>query len=70
MEDKLKSCFTRVDQLEWSEQGTITGWLKGMDFPVLFAKSLQDGSNGSLYLACSKLDSQWDEITIIYQVES
>ena len=70
MEDKLKSCFTRVDQLEWSEQGTIIGWLKGMDFPVLLTRQVftnKDVSNGSLYLACSKLDSQWNDITTIYQ---
>ncbi len=70
MEDKLQGRFTRVDQIQWSEQEAITGWLKGMDFPVCLARQVftnKDDSTGILYLTCSKLDLQWKDITTIYQ---
>lgn len=69
-EDQFKGCFIRVEQIEWSEKEAITGWLKGMDFPVRLVRQVftnKDGSSGILYLACSKLDSPWNEITTIYK---
>ena len=70
MEDKLQGRFTRIDQIQWSEQEAVTGWLKGMDFPVRLARQVftnKDNSTGILYLACSNLDLQWKDITTIYQ---
>lgn len=40
MEDKLQGRFTRIDQIQWSEQEAVTGWLKGMDFPVRLARQV------------------------------
>lgn len=68
--DRKKKRYTRLDQLEWPEQEAITGWLKGLDFPVRLARQVfknKDGSEGILHLACSKLDAEWDEITTTYQ---
>ncbi|MDM8569181.1 transposase [Thiotrichales bacterium HSG1] len=68
--DKLEGRFTRIDQIQWSEKEVVTGWLRGMSFPVCLVRQVftnKDGSNGILYLTCSKLNSQWDEITTIYQ---
>ena len=69
-EDQLNGSFIRVDQIEWSEKEAITDWLKGMDFPVRLVRQVftnKDSSNGILYLAGSKLNSLWDEITTIYK---
>ena len=35
-EDKKQGNFTRIDSLEWTEHMPVLGWLKGLDFPVLF----------------------------------
>ena len=69
-EDKAQGRFTRWDQLQWSEQQAIYGWLKGMAFPVQLAHQVftnPDGSYGILYLACSQLKADWNTITTIYQ---
>ena len=69
-EDKKQGHFTRLDKLQWSEQKTITGWLKGVDFPVQLIRQIftnKDGSKGILYLVCSQLDADWKDITTIYQ---
>jgi hypothetical protein len=69
-EDKAQGRFTRLDQLQWPEQKAITGWLKGIDFPVQLVHQVftnKDGSYGILYLACSRLDADWNTITTIYQ---
>jgi hypothetical protein len=39
-EDKAQSAFTRSDQLQWPEQKAITGWLKGIDFPVQLVRQV------------------------------
>lgn len=68
--DWKKKRYTRLDQLEWSEQDAITGWLKGLNFPVRLARQVfknKDGSEGILYLVCSKLECGWHTITTTYQ---
>lgn len=68
--DHRNRCYTRLDQLEWPEAGVVTGWLKGMSFPVRLARQVftnKDGSSGILYLVCSQLDASWDTITTVYQ---
>ena len=69
-EDRIKKRFTRIDQLEWTEQKPITAWLKGLSFPVRLAKQIfknKDKSQGVLYLVCSKLEADWNEITTLYK---
>ena len=69
-EEKKQGCYTRLDQLEWDEGQVVEGWLKGMDFPVKLLRQVfknKDGSSGTLYLVCSRLDAGWDEITTTYQ---
>lgn len=56
-EDRAKGRFIRIDQIEWPEQKAMTGWLKGLSFPVQLARQIftnKDGSTGILYLACSQ----------------
>ena len=68
--DKQQGYFTRIDELNWSEQVSVRGWLKGVDFPVLIHRQVftnKDGSTGILYLACSDLSCNVPEIEAIYQ---
>lgn len=69
-EDKRQGRFIRIDSLNWSEQISVKGWLKGLDFPVLLHRQVftnKDGSTGILYLACSDLDCSVLQIETIYQ---
>ena len=62
--------YTRLDQLDWPEKGVVTGWLKGLPFPVRLARQVftnKDGSSGTLYLVCSQLNASWQTMTTIYQ---
>ena len=68
-EDKKQGCFTRIDALEWTDHTPVQGWLKGLDFPVLFHRQIftnKDGSTGTVYLACSDLDCDATAIEAIY----
>ncbi|MCK5720329.1 MAG: transposase, partial [Thiomargarita sp.] len=47
MEDKLEGRFIRVEQIQWSEQEAVTGWLKGMDFPVRLARQVFTNKDNS-----------------------
>ncbi|PIF02946.1 MAG: IS701 family transposase [Desulfococcus sp.] len=66
-EDQKRKRFTRADQIGWPEQEAVTGWLKGLDFPVRQVFISKDGSTGIQYLACSQLTADWNTITIICQ---
>jgi len=47
--------FTPIAELAWLEEMVVTGWLKDVSFPVLLVRQVftnQDGSTGTLYLAC------------------
>jgi hypothetical protein len=69
-EDIEKKRYIRIDQLEWTEQNVITAWLKGLKLPVRLTRQVftnKDGSYGVLYLVCSKLESDWNEITTTYK---
>ena len=51
--DKKQGRFTRIDALDWTEQSPKQGWIKGLDFPILFHRQVftnKDGSIGILYL--------------------
>jgi len=68
-EDKKQGKFVRIDKLEWSEN-PMQGWVKGMDFPVLFHRQIftnKDGSTGILYLISNDLDLTKDTLEIIYK---
>jgi IS4 transposase len=69
-EDKKNRRFTRIDALEWPEDGTVKGWLKGVKFPVMLTRKVfknKNGSTGTLYLACSDLKLDGAEIWAIYK---
>jgi hypothetical protein len=68
--DRKKKRYTRLDQLAWTEHEAITGYLKGVSFPVKLARQVftnKDGSTGILYLVCSQLSADGDEITTTYK---
>ena len=67
---KKQGGFQRIDELDWSEQSPKMAWIKGLDFPVLLHRQLftnENGSVGTLYLACSDLDLDSPKIEAIYQ---
>ena len=47
--DSKAKRYTRLDQLVWTEQKAVTGYLKGLTFPVKLARQIftnKDGSSG------------------------
>ena len=69
-QDKLNGKFQRIDSLDMQEGQTYTVYLKGLSFPVLVMKQVfknKDGSEGELYLACSDLSLDFDQIKTLYQ---
>ena len=67
---KRQGAFTRIDGCELPEHQPVQGWIKGLDFPVLLLRQVftnQDGSTGTLYLACSDLTCDGAAIEAIYQ---
>jgi hypothetical protein len=69
-EDWKKKCFVRVDKLEFPEQGTVQGWLKGSARAVRLVRQVfknQDSSTGILHLVCSDLTCDYDAISTNYK---
>jgi DDE superfamily endonuclease len=69
-EDRKKKRFTRVDELDFPEQTTVQGFLKGYAKAVRLVRQVfknKDGSTGILHLACSDLTCDHDAITTTYQ---
>ena len=69
-EEKQEGKFTRIDSLYWSKPEPVKAWLKGLEFPVVLHRQVftnQDGSTGTLYLACSDLTCNASNIEAIYQ---
>ena len=64
-EDRKNKKFTRIDQIEWSEQEVVAGWLKGLEFPVRPARQVFTNRDGST--ACSQPTAYRNTITTIYQ---
>lgn len=68
-EEKAKGRYTRIDSIQWS--GTpVQGWVKGLDFPVLFHRQVftnKDGSTGTLYLISNDLNLTKMTVETIYQ---
>ena len=69
-EQKCQGAFTRIDGCPLPEHQPVQGWIKGLDFPVRLLRQVftnQDGSTGTLYLACSDLACEGPTIEAIYQ---
>ena len=69
-EDRKKKRFVRVDELNFSEQTPVRGWLKGYAKEVLVVRQVfknKDDSTGILHLVCSDLTCDYDAITTTYQ---
>jgi len=69
-QDKKDGCYTRIDELDWSEKKPLKGWIKGLEFPILLHRQLftnKDGSMGILYLITNDLDLTSTKMETIYQ---
>ena len=69
-QQKRQGAFSRIDACDWPEHHPVLGWIKGLDFPVLLLRQVftnQDGSTGTLYLACSDLTCDGATLETIYQ---
>jgi hypothetical protein len=69
-EDRKMKRFVRVDELDFSEQIAVRGWLKGYAKAVLLVRQVftnKDGSTGILHLVCSDLTCDYDAITTTYK---
>ena len=69
-DDRKKKRFTRIDELSFSKQGVVQGWIKGYSDPVSLIRQVftnKDGSTGTLYLVCSDLACDYDVITTTYK---
>jgi hypothetical protein len=62
--------FTRVDELQFPENGVVRGYLKDYSREVLLVRqnfTNKDGSTATLYLACSDLTCDYNAITTTYK---
>ena len=69
-EDRKNKRFTRVDELIFSEQTPVRGWLKGSAKEVLVVRQVfknKDDSTGILHLVCSDLTCDYDAIITTYK---
>ena len=69
-EQKRQGAFARIDAQPLPEHQPVLGWIKGLDFPVLLLQQVftnQDGSTGTLYLACSDQTCDGATLEAIYQ---
>ena len=67
---KRQGAFTRIDACALPEHQPVLGWIKGLDFPVRLLRQVftnQDGSTGTLYLACSDLPCEGPTVETLYQ---
>jgi hypothetical protein len=68
-DNKAKGRYIRIDSIQWSEE-PVQGWVKGLDFPVLFHRQVftnKDGSTGLLYLISNDVDATKTTLEAIYQ---
>ena len=69
-DDRNKKRFVRVDELNFSEQTPVRGWLKGYAKEILVIRQVfknKDDSTGILHLVCSDLTCDYDAITTTYK---
>jgi len=61
--DKLEGRYVRIDTLDWSKE-PVLGWIKGLEFPVLFHRQVfknKDGSTGLLYLISNNIEATYQK---------
>ncbi|TSJ83839.1 transposase [Chitinimonas sp. BJB300] len=69
-QDRKAKRFTRVDELNFPEQGCVRGYLKGYGHEVLLVRQVfthKDGSKATLHLVCSDLSGDYNAITTTYK---
>jgi hypothetical protein len=69
-EDYQAKRFVRIEDLDWSEETVITGWLKDVPFPVHLVRQTyenKDGSTGTLYLVSSDTTLSREALLAVYQ---
>ena len=69
-EQKRQGAFARIDACALPEHQPVPAWIKGLDFPVRLLRQVfthQDGSTGTLYLACSDRTCDGPTVEAIYQ---
>jgi hypothetical protein len=69
-DDKKQGRYTKVSELELSENQAVRGWLKGFDREVLLVRTVftnKDGSTAVVNLLCSDLSCDGDKIATLYQ---
>jgi len=62
--------FVAISDLDYSSQKPVQVWLKGLHFPVLAHKQIfinKDGSQGVLYLICSDLKCDQEQVEAAYK---
>jgi hypothetical protein len=67
--DKKQGRYVRIDTIDFSE-APVTGWIKGLEFPVQFHRQVfknKDGSTGTLYLISNDLTATQKTLETIYQ---
>lgn len=68
--DKLAGNFTRVDTSDLPENQAVAGYMKGYPDEVLFIRQVftnKDGSTGELYLVCTDVQANREDIVTTYQ---
>lgn len=62
--------YQRVEDIELKENTAGITWMKGLLFPVMIIKQVftnKDGSKGILYLVCSDITLNYQQIASLYQ---
>lgn len=69
-EDQKKGRWTRIDELEISDNKPVKVWLKDLGFPVLMTKQIftnKDESTGYRFLVTNDLNLTDEQLTTIYK---
>jgi hypothetical protein len=69
-EDAQSKRFVRIEDLDWTEETSLIGWLKDVPFPVLLVRQTfenKDGSTGILYLVSSDTTLSRELLLAVYQ---
>ena len=70
LEDKKQGKSQRIDTVNFTKDQPVTGWIAGVNFPVLLFRQVfknKDGSTGILYLVSSDLDCDAESLKTIYK---
>lgn len=69
-EEKANGRSQRIDSVDFPEEAPVKAWIPGVKFPVQLFKQVfknKDNSTGTLYLVCSDLTCDGNEIATIYK---